>query len=100
LNADYLARAEMFLAAVDRGDAGGAKELKAVFDDVAIRWRTETSPTLMAARDVLPPDVYVRFRDRLHAEFRERFLVPFGQMSGARAATARCALPDEPNPNP
>jgi hypothetical protein len=79
LNPEYPARAEIFLAAVDRGDAGGAKELNAVFDDVAIRWRTETSPTLMAARDVLPPEVYVRFRDRLNAEFRERFLVPFGE---------------------
>jgi hypothetical protein len=59
LNAEYLARAEMFLAAVDRGDAGSAKELKTMFDDAAVRWRTETSPTLMAARDVLPPEIYV-----------------------------------------
>lgn len=79
LNAEYLARAEMFLAAVDRGDAGSAKELKAVFDDAAVRWQTETSPTLMAARDVLPPEIYTEFRDRLTKDFRERFLVPFGQ---------------------
>jgi hypothetical protein len=85
LNAEYLARAEMFLAAVDRGDAGSAKELKAVFDDAAVRWQTETSPTLMAARDVLPPEIYAEFRDRLSKEFRERFLVPFGQcLKGAR----------------
>jgi hypothetical protein len=79
LNAEYLARAEMFLAAVDRGDAGTAKELKAMFDDAAVRWQTETSPTLMAARDVLPPEIYVKFRDRVTKEFRERFLVPFGE---------------------
>lgn len=85
LNAEYLARAEMFLAAVDRGDAGSAKELKAVFDDAAVRWQTETSPTLMAARDVLPPEIYAEFRDRLTKDFRERFLVPFGQcLEGAR----------------
>jgi hypothetical protein len=79
LNAEYLARAEMFLAAVDRGDAGGAKELKKMFDDATVRWRTETSPTLMAARDVLPPEIYVQFREQLGTEFRERFLVPFGE---------------------
>jgi hypothetical protein len=50
-----------------------------VFDDAAVRWQTETSPVLMAARDVLPPEIYVQFRDRLSKEFRERFLVPFGQ---------------------
>jgi hypothetical protein len=79
LNAEYLARAEMFLAAVNRGDAGSAKELKKMFDDATVRWRTETSPTLMAARDVLPPEIYVQFREQLSAEFRERFLVPFGE---------------------
>jgi hypothetical protein len=80
-----VARAELFLAAVDRGDAGSAKELKAMFDDAAVRWQTETSPTLMAARDVLPPEIYTEFRDRLSKEFRERFLVPFGQcLEGAR----------------
>jgi hypothetical protein len=79
LNAEYLARAEMFLAAVERGDVGSAKELKATFDDAAVRWQTETSPVLMAARDVLPPEIYTQFRDRLREEFRERFLVPVGQ---------------------
>jgi hypothetical protein len=87
LNAEYVARAELFLAAVDRGDAGSAKELKAMFDDAAVRWQTETSPTLMAARDVLPPEIYAEFRDRLSKEFRGRFLVPFGQcLEGARKA--------------
>jgi hypothetical protein len=39
----------------------------------------------MAARDVLPPETYVEFRERLTKEFRERFLVPFGQcLDGAR----------------
>lgn len=77
LNAEYLARAEMFLDAIDRGDAGSAKELKTQFDAAAVRWRTETSPTLMAARDILPPEIYARFRDRLNEQFRGRFLVPF-----------------------
>jgi hypothetical protein len=79
LNAEYLARAELFLAAVNRGDDGSAKELKKMFDDAAVRWRTETSPTLMAARDVLPPEIYVQFREQLSVVFRERFLVPFGE---------------------
>jgi len=79
LNAEYLARAEMFLAAVNRGDKSAAKELKAMFDDAVLRWRTETSPTLMAARGVLPAEIYTEFRDRLSKEFRERFLVPFGE---------------------
>jgi hypothetical protein len=79
LNAEYLARAEMFMAAVERGDAGSPKEHKAVFDDSPVRWKTETSPVLMAARDVLPPEIYTQFRERLNKEFRGRFLVPFGQ---------------------
>lgn len=79
LNAEYLARAEMVLVAIDRGDEGSAKELKATFDDAALRWQTEKAPTLMAAREVLPHETYLQFRDKINAGFRERFLVPFGQ---------------------
>jgi hypothetical protein len=86
-NAEYLARAKMFLAAVDRGDPGGAKELKGTFDDAALRWRTEISPTLMAARDVLPPQVYVQFRERISKVFDDQFLVPFGRCLEAARQT-------------
>jgi hypothetical protein len=79
LNAEYLARAEMVLAAIDRGDEGSTKELKAAFDDAALRWQTEKAPTLMAARDVLPHEIYLEFRDKLNRGFRDRFLVPFGK---------------------
>lgn len=87
LNAEYLARAKMFLTAVHRGDPGGAKELKGMFDDAALRWRTETSPTLMAARDVLPPQVYGQFRERINKAFDDQFLVPFGRCLEAARRT-------------
>jgi len=79
LNAEYIARAEGVLAAIDRGDVGSAKELKAMFEEVAVRWQTEKAPTLMAAREVLPPEAYLRFRERLNTGFRERLLVPLGR---------------------
>jgi len=78
LNAEYLARAEMLLAAIDRGDEDSGKELKAMFDETTVRWQTEKAPTLMAAREVLPHEIYLQFRDKLNKVFRERFLVPFG----------------------
>ena len=79
LNAEYLARAEMVLAAIDRGDEGSAKELKAMFDEATVRWQTEKAPTLMAAREVLPHEIYLQFRGKINTGFRERFLVPFAQ---------------------
>jgi hypothetical protein len=88
LNAEYLARAEMVLAAIDRGDEGSAKELKLTFDEATVRWQTEKAPTLMAAREVLPHEIYLHFRDKINAGFRERFLVPFGQCA-KRAVDAR-----------
>ena len=88
LNAEYLARAEMVLAAIDRGDEGSAKELKAMFDDAAVRWQTGKAPTLMAARSVLPHEVYLQLRDKLDAGLRDRFLVPFG-ICAKRAVEAR-----------
>jgi hypothetical protein len=88
LNAEYLARAEMVLAAIDRGDEGSAKELKSTFDEAALRWQTEKAPTLMAAREVLPHEIYLQFRDKINTGFRERFLIPFGQCA-TRAVDAR-----------
>jgi len=88
LNAEYLARAGMVLAAVDRGDEGSGKELKAAFDEAALRWQTEKAPALMAAREVLPHEIYLRFRDKINAGFRDGFLVPFGQCA-KRAVEAR-----------
>lgn len=79
LNAEYLARAGMLLAATERGDKDSAKELKAMFDDAAVRWQMEKPPALLAGRDVLPPDIYLQFRDNLDKGFRERFLIPFGE---------------------
>ncbi len=79
LNAEYLARAEMVLAAIDRGDEGSAKELKPMFDEATVRWQTEKAPTLMAAREVLPHEVFLQFRDKINTGFRDRFLVPFGE---------------------
>lgn len=78
LNAEYIARAEMLLAAVERGDLASAEDLKAMFDDASVRWKTESNPTLMAARDVLPSEVYMQFRDRVSEEFHDRFLSPIG----------------------
>ena len=79
LNSEYIARAEMLLAAVDRGDDGSVKKLEETLDDATVRWRTESNPTLLVARDVLPPEIYIQFRERLKKEFHGRFLVPFSQ---------------------
>lgn len=79
LNAEYLARAGMLLAAVDRGDEDSIKKLRAVFDDAAMRWQIEKPPTILAARDVLPEEIYLQFRDHLNKGFRERFMVPLGE---------------------
>jgi hypothetical protein len=88
LNAEYIARAEMVLAAIDRGDEGSAKELKAMFDEATVRWQTEKAPSLMAAREVLPHEIYLQFRDRLNKGFRARFLAPFSRCA-KRAVDAR-----------
>lgn len=79
LNAEYTARAAMLLAAVERGDVDSAKKLKALFDDAAVRWQIEKPPTILAARDALPEEAYLQFRDHLDKGFRDRFRVPFGQ---------------------
>jgi hypothetical protein len=78
LNAEYLARADMLLAAIDRGDESSATKLKAMFDDAAVRWQTGKAPALMAARDILPREIFIQFRDRFDKGFHDRFLVPLG----------------------
>ena len=79
LNAEYLARAGRLLATVEKGNEAGVKELKSIFDDAAVRWQIEKPPTILAARDVLPADIYFQFRDHLDEGFRDRFMVPFGK---------------------
>ncbi|MEA2078600.1 MAG: hypothetical protein U9P00_01850, partial [Pseudomonadota bacterium] len=69
----------MLLAAVDSGDEDSIKKLKAVFDDAAVHWQIENPPTILAARDVLPEEIYLQFRDHLDKGFRERFMVPLGE---------------------
>ena len=89
LNAEYLARAEMLFNAVERGDEDAAAELKGAYREAALRWRSESSPALMAAREVLPAEVYPKFRDRLRSELHDRFLVPLGAcLETARARMA------------
>ena len=89
LNAEYLARAGGLLVAVERGDKDSASELKSIFDDTAVRWQIEKPPTLLAARDALPEELYSEFRDHLDKGFRERFLLPFGKcMESAMDARA------------
>lgn len=79
LNAERLARAEMFLAALEEGDHESLKELKKMFKEANLRWKMESSPALMVARQVLPKDNYYRFRDYVDKEYNTRFLKPMGQ---------------------
>jgi len=79
LNAEYLARAGMLLAAIERGDETAAAKLKGAFDDAALRWQIEKPPTLLAVRDALPEEIYIQIRDQLEQGFRDRFLVPVGR---------------------
>jgi len=79
LNAEYLARAGMLLAAVERGDKTQVQERRSAFNDAALRWQIEKPATLLAAREALPEEVYLQFRDHLDTQFRDAFLVPFGK---------------------
>jgi hypothetical protein len=77
LNAEHLARADKLLTAIETGTRKeDFEELRAMYDAANVRWRTETSPALMAAREVLPTDVYYRYREHVKTEFGERFLSP------------------------
>lgn len=79
LNAERLARAEMLLAALEEGDRESIKELKKMYKEAELRWKTESSPALMVARQVLPQERYYRFRDYMENEYHSRFLIPIGQ---------------------
>lgn len=77
LNAEHVARAEQLLRAIELGsDKDDIAELRELYEAARVRWRTETSPALLAAREVLPADAYYRFRSRLKTELGKRFLDP------------------------
>jgi len=78
LNAERLAQAEMLLTALERGNEENIKKLKKMYTESELRWKTESSPALMAARQVLPNEKYYRFRGYMENEYRVRFLVPIG----------------------
>ena len=61
-----------------------------LYEAATRRWRTESHPALMIAREVLPEDAYYRFRDRLRNEVQRRFMEPFGgRLSRASLAQDR-----------
>ncbi len=76
LNAERQARAEMLLTALEEGDTHSINELKKMYRESELRWKTESSPALMAARQVLPREKYYRFRDYMENEYNARFLKP------------------------
>jgi len=76
LNAERLARAEQLLVALERGELESAKELQKMYKETELRWKMESSPALMAARQVLPHAEFYRFREYMENEYRNRFLVP------------------------
>lgn len=76
LNAERQARAEMLLTALEEGDIDSINELKKMYREAELRWKTESSPALMAARQVLPKDKYYRFRKYMENEYNARFLKP------------------------
>ncbi len=76
LNAERQARAEMLLTALEEGDTSSINELKKMYRESELRWKTESSPALMAARQVLPKEKYYRFRDYMENEYNARFLKP------------------------
>ncbi|GJL71955.1 MAG: hypothetical protein NMNS01_11540 [Nitrosomonas sp.] len=79
LNAERLARAEQLVTTVERGELESVKELKKMYQETELRWKMESSPALMAARQVLPQEKYYRFRDYMENEYRSRFLTPISQ---------------------
>ena len=79
LNAERLARAEQLITTLERGELDNAKELKKMYEETELRWKMESSPALMAARQVLPQEKYYRFREYMENEYRARFLKPISQ---------------------
>lgn len=77
LNAEHVARAEQLLRAIELGSGkDDVAELMELYEAARMRWRTETSPALLAAREVLPAEAYYRLRTRLKTELGKRFLDP------------------------
>lgn len=77
LSTEQIARAEQLISALQSDTrAEDLDELVDLYQAASIRWRSEASPALIAAREVLPAEVYYRFRHRVKGEFRERFLDP------------------------
>ena len=54
----------MLLAAIDHGDEGSATKLKTTFDAAAVCWQIGKPPTILAARDILPEEIYLQFRKK------------------------------------
>jgi hypothetical protein len=89
LNAEHLASAEQLLSALERGKSTDKlAEMRELYEAATRRWRTESHPALMIAREVLPEDAYYTFRDRLRNEVQRRFMEPFGDCLG-RASLAQ-----------
>jgi hypothetical protein len=77
LSTEQIPRAEHLLTALQSDTRGDdLDELVELYQAASIRWRSEASPALIAAREVLPADDYYRFRERVKGEFRDRFLKP------------------------
>jgi hypothetical protein len=79
LNAERLARAEQLVTALERGELDSVKELQKMYQETELRWKMESSPALMAARQVLPQEKFYRFREYMENEYRSRFLTPISQ---------------------
>jgi hypothetical protein len=77
LSTEQLVRAEQLIDALrSETRTRDLDELVELYQTASIRWRSEASPALIAAREVLPAEVYYRFRQRVKGEFRQRFLDP------------------------
>ena len=79
LNAERLARAEQLITALERGELDSVKELQKMYQETELRRKMESSPALMAARQVLPQEKFYRFREYMENEYRSRFLTPISQ---------------------
>ena len=58
LNDEVLACAEGLLRALELGDSEHLDELKKLYNDAVLHWKTEHHSTLLIARDVLPASMY------------------------------------------
>lgn len=89
LNADRLARAEMMLNGLESGKGKDKiEDLIKLYKQAELQWKTESSPVMMAARQVLPEDAYYRFRDYMRVEYQERFLDPLDSCMNQLSAAA------------